>query len=253
MVWKSITKEREDGIAVIRIDRAPRDNGEVICLIEDLSEACEEFSADGSITVVVLTGGPGAFDMGSLAFPLHPEEEEAENLSLTAPLDRIRCPILAALQGRVNGLGLELALSCDIRLAAEGSSFSLPQLAVGSIPFDGGTQRLSRVVGKAKALEMILLAQAIDGLEAIRTGLVNRLVPPHELMPLVMDMASKMALQAPLSMSFAKEAINRGMEMDVQQGLRLEADLYFLLHTTTDRREGIEAFKEKRKPHFTGQ
>ncbi len=254
MAREEVTLQREAGVAVLTVAQAPRDAEGLVGLMEALAEACAEIAAAGGANVVVIAGGPAALDLGSIA-GLHPapEEEGAGRLSLAQPLAGLGCPVLAALQGPVTGEGLELALACDIRLAAEGASFSLPQLRTGLMPCDGGTQRLARIVGKAKALEMILTGQAIDAREADRIGLVNRLFPPGELLPLTMEMARKMALQAPLAMSFAKEAICHGLEMNLSQGLRLEADLYFLLHTTQDRREGITAFQEKRTPHFEGR
>lgn len=236
------------------INNAPRDSTELSCLTDALAETSISIAADNSVNVVLVTGGEDAFHFGEIQADLLSEDAEGTGyVSLADLLSRIDCPVIAAIRGRSTGQGLELLLACDIRLAAEGSSFCLPQLRTGMIPSDGGTQRLSRIVGKAKALEMVLTGQIIDGREARRIGLVNILVPPAELMTAAMDMARKMALQAPLSLRYAKEAISKGMEMNINQGLRLEADLYFLLHTTSDRREGIEAFRGKRKPEFDGK
>ena len=167
-----------------------------------------------------------------------------------ASIDR---PVISAIDGEVTGLGLELALACDIRIATEISHFGLPHVREGLIPWDGGTQRLSRLVGRSKAMEMILTGEIIDAQEAYRIGLVNRVVPPKELMSLVMDMAREIASKGPVALRYAKEAIHKGMDLTLEQGLRLEADLYFLLHTTKDRTEGIRAFQEKSSPRFEGR
>jgi enoyl-CoA hydratase len=254
MVHKEISCQTDNGVAVVNINAAPRNGEELLFLMEAMAEAFADIAADNGANVVIVAGGQGAFDMGTiLASSCVAEVRGAGCHSLAASIARLDCPVIAAIQGAVAGQGLELALACDIRIAASGSSFCLPQLTAGMIPHDGGTQRLPRIVGKAKALEMILMGQLIDDKEADRIGLVSRLVSPAELMTVAMEAARKMALQAPLAVRYAKEAICQGMEMNIQQGLRLEADLYFLLHTTSDRREGIEAFQEKRTPKFTGQ
>jgi enoyl-CoA hydratase/carnithine racemase len=145
-----------------------------------------------------------------------------------------------------------MALACDVRIASETSKFGLPQIRAGLVPWDGGTQRLSRTVGKAKALEMILTGELIDAREANRIGLVSRIVPADKVTTTVMELAKDMASKSSVSLEYCKEAIVKGMDLTLEQGLRLEADLYFLMHTTHDRKEGIKAFQEKRKPKFKG-
>lgn len=249
-----VTREKEGKVVTIGIKAAPRDRGELIRLADEMSWACRAIADDGGVTVVVVTGGEDAFHLATLSDTGLPEDEDGGLApSLAASLAALDRPVLAALDGQVTGQGLELALACDIRIAAEGALFSLPQIQDGLIPGDGGTQRLPRTVGKGKALEMILLGTAMDGREALQTGLVNRLVPSADLMVSVREMAQTMAAQAPFALKYAKEAVSQGLEMNIDQGLRLEADLYFLLHTTSDRREGIEAFLEKRKPRFEGK
>ena len=148
---------------------------------------------------------------------------------------------------------MELALACDIRIASETSLFGLPQIKSGLIPWDGGTQRLSRLVGKGKALEMMLTGEVLEAREALRIGLVNRIFSPDKLMTAAMEMAKEMASKGPISLRYIKEATYKGMDMTLEQGLHLEADLYLLIHTTKDRTEGIRAFQQKRIPKFEGK
>jgi enoyl-CoA hydratase/carnithine racemase len=162
-------------------------------------------------------------------------------------------PVIAAINGDAIGDGLELALSCDIRIAADTARFGLTQLESGAIPSDGGTQRLPRLIGKGKALELILTAETINATEALDIGLVSKLVPASELATEAETLVQGIATKAPISLRYVKEAVNKGMDMTMDQGLRLEADLYLLLHTTADRTEGITAFLEKRTPEFKGE
>jgi enoyl-CoA hydratase/carnithine racemase len=167
-----------------------------------------------------------------------------------AAIDR---PVIAAINGDALGPGLELALSCDIRLASSRARFGLAQVARGRIPTDGGTQRLPRIVGRGKALELLLTAEVITADEALEIGLVSKVVPPEALSGEAEKLAGIVAAKGPIALRYLKEAVNKGLDMTMEQGLRLEADLYFLLHTTADRTEGIKAFREKRPPKYQGK
>ena len=173
--------------------------------------------------------------------------------SVARTVASIEQPVIAAINGDALGQGLELALSCDIRLASHQARFSFPQVALGLMPTDGGTQRLPRIVGKGKAMELILAAQTISAEEAFEIGLVNKIVEQEKLAVEAEALARTLADKAPIALKYIKEAVNKGLDLTLEQGLRLEADLYFLLHTTTDRTEGIEAFLRKRPPRFKGQ
>jgi enoyl-CoA hydratase/carnithine racemase len=173
--------------------------------------------------------------------------------SIAEPIARMDRPVIAAIQGDALGQGLEMVLACDIRIATEISRFGLPQIREGLIPWNGGTQRLARLVGRGKALEMIFAGETIDAREAYRVGLVNKILPPQELMSTVMNMAGEMATKGSIALRYTKEAVYQGMDLTLEQGLRLEADLYLLIHTTKDRTEGIKAFREKRVPKFEGE
>ena len=181
------------------------------------------------------------------------EEDKTKFLSLAEPIAKLDRPVIAAISGNAIGQGLELALACDIRIASETSCFGMSDIKSGLIPWDGGTQRLSRLVGRGKALEIILTGEVIDAQEALRIGLVHKVVSRKDLMEVAVKIAQEMVSKGPIALRYAKEAIYKGMDMTLEQGLRLEADLYLLIHTTKDRTEGIQAFREKRKPEFEGK
>jgi enoyl-CoA hydratase/carnithine racemase len=223
----------------------------------ELNGLCDEIAWDEEIRVIILTGSEEksffAETSPIIPFPELGDETWANLSSLSEPISKLDKPIIAAINGDAIGQGLELALACDVRIAAKTSRFGLPQIKTGLIPWDGGTQRLARLVGRGKALEMILTGETIDAQEAYRVGLIHRVVPLKELMEAAMNMAWEMASKGPIALRYAKEAIYKGMDLTLEQGLRLEADLYLLIHTTRDRTEGIKAFQEKKSPQFEGK
>ncbi|PYN18148.1 MAG: enoyl-CoA hydratase, partial [Candidatus Rokuibacteriota bacterium] len=168
-------------------------------------------------------------------------------------MDRCGQPIIAAIRGFALGGGLEFALACDIRIASEDSLLGLTEVNLAIIPVGGGTQRLPRLVGRDKALEMILTGVRIDAREALRIGLVERVVPAGEALSAAQTLALTLAERAPVALRYAKEAVVKGLELPLAEGGRLENDLATLLRTTEDRIEGAKAFLEKRKPRFTGK
>ncbi len=239
---------RKGHIANITLNRPEANNAVNKQLAQELDEVCCQISQDDAIYVVILTGaGDGAFCSGS---EIESEEPHYNPAGAIASIDR---PVVAAINGDALGQGLELALSCDIRLASDKARFGLPQVSQGLIPMDGGTQRLPRIVGRGKALELLLTAETISADEALDIGLVSKVVPPADLAGEAEKLAETIAAKGPIALRYLKEAVNKGLDMTLEQGLRLEADLYFLLHTTADRTEGIRAFLEKRPPRFKGK
>jgi enoyl-CoA hydratase len=224
-------------------------------LKDEIREVSTIVSAEADLWVVVLTGiGTLSRLLVSSSDHLVPQaKEEIISPSLAESIAAIEKPVIAGIEDITMDQCLELILSCDIRIAAEKCLFGLSQLEKGTIPMNGGTQRLPRLVGKGKALEMILTGETIDAQEARRIGLINRVVPKHDLEKTVTDIAKEMTSKSPIALRYAKEAINAGLDLTLDQGLHLEADLYMLLHTTSDRTEGIRAFQGKRKPRFTGE
>ncbi len=217
-------------------------------LARDFEDVCRQGDGDPEVRVVILAfeGAPRDRATGE------DKHDPVAGASIVDAIARISKPVVCALGGAAAGLALELALACDIRISTSESTFSLPQVREGSIPYAGGTQRLPRLIGQAKALEMLLIGASIDAHEACRIGLVHQVVPAAELASAAAALAAGMAAAAPLSMKLVKEAIYSGMDLTLDQGLRLELDLYLLLFSTADRTEGITAFREKRAPRFTG-
>ncbi len=210
-----------------------------------LAELCDRIVWDEEARVVLLVLGDGIDDR------LHTEPEPRQT-SFVEPIARLKLPVIAAIRGDAIGPALELALACDIRIGTENACFGLPQIRDGRIPCNGGTQRLPRLVGMGKAMQMILTGELIDAEEACRIGLINRVVDSGSLIKAAMVLAQEMAEKSPLSLSYVKEALYHGNDLTLDQGLRMELDLYLLLFTTSDRNEGIVAFREKRKPDFKG-
>ena len=250
---ETIEFQKEGRVAAIAFNVDAVERQDRLHTVDRFADICSEISSDPKMQVVVITGADENL------FGLKVPESCAEPDTFAIPIPSIvqsaasmEIPVLIGLHGFIAGQALELALACDIRIATSQSQFALPQISMGFIPFEGGTQRLPRIVGAAKALEMILTGETIDAKTGYQIGLVNRIVNPDELTPAIMTMAQEMSATSAISLRYAKEAITKGMELTLEQGLRLEADLYFLMHTTKDREEGIRAFREKRKPKFKG-
>jgi enoyl-CoA hydratase/carnithine racemase len=238
---------KKDHIASITLNRPGDGNAVNWQLAQEMADVCGQIEADDDIRVVILTGSGGVFCRGSETL------EAGARCGVAAVVAGIDRPVIVAVNGDALGQGLELALAGDIRLAREGARFALPQVTAGAIPYDGGTQRLPRLIGRGKALELILTGEAIDAAEAQRLGLVSRVVSADSLAAEAESLAGTLAAGAPVALRYIKEAVAKGLDLTLEQGLRLEADLYFLIHTTADRTEGINAFLQKRTPGFKGE
>jgi enoyl-CoA hydratase len=248
MSYSTVIYTKKDHIGYITLNRPEAGNIINLKLAQELEDVCRQINQDEDVYVVTLTGaGDEAFCSGN---ELQKSGIGYRTATAIASIDR---PVIAAINGDAVGQGLELALSCDIRLASDKANFGFPQVAEGLIPFDGGTQRLPRIVGRGKALELILTAETITAQEALEIGLVSKVVDGAGLAAEAEALAKTIAAKGPIALRFIKEAVNKGLDLTLEQGLRLEADLYFLLHTTADRTEGIKAFLEKRPPKFKGQ
>ncbi|MBI4510111.1 MAG: enoyl-CoA hydratase/isomerase family protein [Deltaproteobacteria bacterium] len=253
-------ERREKGVAWVTIDRAEAMNALSGAVLEGLCVAAQSLRTDRSSCLVVLTGaGEKAFCAGAdLKERREMTEEQARArvdlighaCSLWSRLPR---PTVAAINGVALGGGLELALACDFRIAARQAQLGLTEVRLGIIPGAGGTQRLSRLVGVARAKELVLLGRRIDATRAHEIGLVNEVVAPEELEAAAMRLADELAGCAPISVAKAKEAIDRGIDVIIDEGLRIERACYDVTLTTEDRNEGLRAFAEKRPPRFQGK
>ena len=260
MAYEAIRYELADGIATITLNRPAVHNAMNERMREELTACFAELARSEDARVIVVTGtGERAFSAGAdireFVAPQVPVRfrDGRRRVDFRAAMDRCPQPIIAAIRGFALGGGLELALACDIRIAGEDSQLGLTEVNLAIIPGGGGTQRLPRLVGRGKALEMILTGARIDAREALRIGLVERVVPATEVLSSAQALARTLAEKAPVALRYAKEAVVKGLGLPLEDGLRLENDLATLLRTTDDRIEGAKAFLEKRKPRFTGQ
>lgn len=252
--------ERKEGISVITLNRPEVYNAINLAMLKELMKIVEELTHSKATRAVIITGaGEKAFCSGAdlKERRTFTEDQVRRYIHLIretfTAIERLPRPVIAAVNGVALGGGMELALACDLRLADERAVFGLTETSLGIIPGAGGTQRLPRIVGKSKAKELIFTARRIDAAEAERIGLVNHVVPKGEVLDAALDMAAMINENAPLALAQAKFAIDYGMETDLATGLVIETKAYEALIPTKDRLEGLEAFKEKRKPIYRGE
>jgi enoyl-CoA hydratase len=247
-----------DGVALVTLDRPEVLNALDSETMRQLVEALEGLDADERVRAIVVTGaGDRAFAAGADI----KEMADATPVSLTVAnsfarwerIRRIRKPILAAVRGYALGGGCELAMACDLIVAGEDAVFGQPEIRIGVIPGAGGTQRLTRALGKAKAMDMILTGGQLSARDAEAHGLVSRVVAKEQTLPAALDLAAEIAAQPPLAVMAAKEAINRAFELSLEAGLEFERRNFFLLFASEDQKEGMAAFVGKRKPSWKGR
>ena len=250
--------ERQDGIGVIRINHPDALNALNTLVLSELGKAFDAFAADESVEVVVLTGEGRAFvagaDIAEMSAMTAQEGKAFGRLGADVfrKIEMMPQPVIAAVNGFALGGGGELARACDIRIASSKAKCGQPEVGLGITPGFSGTQRLPRLVGLGKAKELIYTAAVIPADEACRIGLVNRVVEPGALMDEALALAAAIASKARLAVRYAKEAINRGIETDIETGIDMETSLFGLCFATHDQKEGMAAFLQKRKPDFTG-
>ncbi len=260
MKYATILHEAADGVVTITLNRPEVHNAMNEQMRQELTRCFGDLATSDAARVVVVTGaGERAFSAGAdireFVEPQVPVRfrESRKRVDFRQAMDRCPQPIIAAIRGYALGGGLELALACDIRIASEDAQLGLTEVNLAIIPGGGGTQRLPRLIGRGRALEMILTGARIDAREAWRIGLVERVVPAADVLASARELARTLAEKAPVALRYAKEAVVKGLELPLADGLRLENDLATLLRTTEDRVEGAKAFLEKRKPRFTGK
>lgn len=260
--YETITVERrgvQDRVAVITINRPEKRNALTIKTREEGARALDELAADESCRVVVFTGaGDKSFiagaDISEFADQTAVMQREVMlGRSLFTAVDTFPKPVIAMINGYCLGGGCELALSCDIRLASETATFGQPEINLGIIPGGGGTQRLTRLVGEGKAMELILTGEIIDAKTAYSIGLVNMVYPASELEAKTLELANRIAEKSPIALRMAKEAVKTAARANLDEGLRREIDLFAICFSSEDKNEGVQAFLEKRKPEFAGR
>jgi len=259
-MYNQIQLDREGRIARVTINRPDKLNALNRETLRELDRAFAEVAADDAIGGAILTGaGDRAFvagaDIAELTEmdPVAAREHALEGQALFTSIEELGKPVIAAINGYALGGGCELAMACTLRVASEKARFGQPEVGLGVIPGFGGTQRLGRLVGRGRALELLLTGEMIDAPEALRIGLVNRVVPPDSVMDEARGLLEKILAQAPLAVRYAMEAAHHGLEMPLEEGLFLEANLFGVTFGTEDMKEGTGAFLEKRKPEFKGK
>jgi enoyl-CoA hydratase len=260
MAFDNLLLERDGAIAVVTVNRPRVLNALNVETLDELRRAILDLKHDDSARAVVLTGaGEKAFvagaDINELAVqtPTSGREHALAGQHVFDLIENLGKPVIAAINGYALGGGCELAMACTLRIAADTATIGQPEINLGLIPGYAGTQRLSRLVGKGKAMELILTGAPISALEAARIGLVNRVVPAADLMNDAKKLASDLAKNAPIAMRYIITAVNKGLEMPFAEGCVFEATLFGLVASTDDMREGTKAFLEKRKPEFKGR
>jgi enoyl-CoA hydratase len=257
--YETLLVERHDRVAIITINRPEKRNALNIKTREEGAAALDELAEDDSVRVVIFTGaGDKAFiagaDIGEFAGRTSIIQRSVMlGRSLFTAIDNFPKPVIAMINGYCLGGGNELAMACDLRIASETASFGQPEINLGIIPGGGGTQRLTRLVGEGKAMELILTGEIIDARTAALLGLVNMVVPLEELRAKTMEIANRIADKSPIALRMAKEAVKIASRSNLDEGLRREIDLFALCFSSEDKDEGVNAFLEKRKPEFKGR
>jgi enoyl-CoA hydratase len=261
MPYTNIIYEKNDRLAIITLNRPEKLNALSPELIRELYDALSDADADEAVRVIIITGGDTVFaagaDLGTMD-DAAPDVVQAFKLrfSHNNPYDYIEKmgkPVIAAIAGYALGGGCELAMCCDLRIAADTAKFGQPEIRVGLIPGAGGTQRLPRLIGMTKAKELIMIGENIGAEEAKRLGLVNAVVPAESLLDEARKLAAKLIQRPPFGLRLAKTVMNMGADRDLQSALALEREAFAMLFATEDQKEGVRAFNEKRKPDFKGR
>lgn len=242
-----------DRIATITLSRPDARNAVNERMAQELRDACERIRQDDAIRVAVLTGEGAAFCIGADVDGETLAPDDLARLKAADAIAAIEKPTIALINGDALDQGLELALACDVRIAASHAKFGITQVGSGIIPWDGGTQRLTRLIGQSRALQLILTSRLIDAAEALNIGLLNHAAEPAQAAECAANLAAAIAAHAPIAARYLKETLLKGADMTLAQGLALEADLSVILQSTADRAEGIASFLQRRPPYYRGE
>jgi enoyl-CoA hydratase len=254
---KNIIVEKRGKVGIITLNRPAVKNALNTQLMQELVDALKNFEQDSDVNAVVITGSSQFFSSGADIREMAEKGVSETYLSGLSEywqsVAHFKKPLIAAVNGYAYGGGLELVMACDIVVCSEDAKFAQPEIKLGIMPGAGGTQRLPRIVGKHRALEMILTGEPISAQEAYMLGLVNKVVPQDAVKDEALRIAELIAEKAPVAVRAAKEAVVKGLDMGVEEGLAFERSLFSLLFGTQDQKEGMKAFIEKRKPEFKGR
>lgn len=257
MSYQYILVDRDERVGIATLNRPKELNALNFQLVKELADALEDFDHDPEIRCIIITGaGEKAFAAGADIKEMAgktPIEMMLGGFEAWGRIRRVQTPIIAAIGGYALGGGCELAMHCDMIVASENARFGQPEINLGLIPGAGGTQRLARVFGKFRTMEMVLTGKPFTAQEMADHGLVNRITPRGEHLTEALKLAKDVAAQAPIAARLAKEAVNAAFETSLEQGLEAERKNFFMLFATEDMREGTRAFMEKRKPDFQGK
>jgi enoyl-CoA hydratase len=258
MPYHTIEVSVADRIATVTINRPDKLNALNNAVFEDLAKLVDEIGSRADIGGVIVTGAGRAFVAGADISELEPlNQSEANALMLRGQgvfnrIEALPKPVIAAVNGFALGGGCELALACHVRIASDAAKFGQPEVKLGLIPGYGGSQRMPRLIGKGRALQLLMTGEIIDAAEAFRVGLVNRVVAPADLMKTAQDMMQAMLANAPLALAGCIKMVNEGYDLPLREALAMEASAFGQLAATEDKREGTRAFLEKRAPSFKG-
>lgn len=254
--YEYITVASDEAVGVITLNRPKILNALNLQLIDELVEAMEQFDRDPAIGAILLTGNERAFaagaDINEMAEASAVEIMKRDQFAVWDRMSRISKPIIGAVSGFVLGGGCELMMNCDIVIASETAVIGQPEINLGVMPGAGGTQRLTRAIGLRKAMEMLLTGDSISAKEAWQYGLVNRVVPVEAYYSEALKLAKRISRQAPLAVKVIKKNVHKAADLSLQEGMDYERNSFYLLLASEDRKEGMQAFLEKRKPRFTG-
>lgn len=258
-VMSYVLIEKKENVSILKINRPDALNALNLEVLSELDAAVDTVFADDETRVVIITGEGRAFvagaDIGEMAGMDMVQGRAFGNVGqdIFRKIEKSEKPTIAAVNGFALGGGCELAMACDIRIAADSAIFGQPEVGLGITPGFSGTQRMAALVGKSKAIELILTAENINAAEAERIGLVSKVVSADKLMETAEEMAQKIASRAPLAVMWANSAVKRGLETDIDSGIAIEADLFGMCFATEDQKEGMNAFLERRKAEFKGR
>lgn len=252
----NVTEQHEPFVALVRLNRPKDLNALNLQLMQELRDALQQLDRNDNVRAIIITGNDQVFaagaDIKQMADKSAVDMLIADQFSTWDQIRKTKKPIIAAVSGFALGGGCELAMTCDMIIASETAKFGQPEIKIGVIPGAGGTQRLTKAVGKAKAMELILSGRFLSAAEALSYGLVNKVVPVEMYLYDAVQLAKEISQQSPLAVRLAKEAINRSFESSLEEGLHFERKNFYLTFASDDQKEGMKAFIEKRKPNYRG-